>query len=102
MMALFLAAFSLTLALQPSSGNSAVVQQTMPATAVVVPSTWQQAVVADVVPGGYADELQPAVQWVPTLGDLVADPDPGTSTEAQVLQALLDEESHADMLSGGD
>jgi hypothetical protein len=102
MMALFLAAFSLTLVLQPSSGNSAVVQQTMPATPAVVPSTWQQGAMVEVVPGGYADELPPAVQWEPTLGDLVADPDPGTSAEAQALLALLDEESRVDLQSSAD
>jgi hypothetical protein len=58
--------------------------------------------VADVVPDGYADEVQPAVQWVPTLGDLVADPEPRTSAEAQALLALLDEESRVDLQSSGD
>jgi len=102
MTALFLAAFSLTLALQPSYGDSEVVQQSMPAAPVVASSTWQQGGLAEVVRVGYADELQPAVEWEPTLRDLVAAPDPGTSAEAQALLSLLDEEARVEMQSSGD
>jgi hypothetical protein len=97
MVALFMAAFSLTLALQRSPGKSGVVLQTMPATPVVVTSAWHRGGLAEAVPDGYADEFQPAIQWEPTLGDLVADPDPGTSAEAQALLALLDEEGRVDL-----
>jgi hypothetical protein len=93
MSALFLASFSLTLAMQPPSEGLASTPEVPPRDVLIPASIWTPGRNAESPPGDYVIAMPQAAQDEPTLRDLVADSDPGTSAEAQVLLALLDQES---------
>jgi hypothetical protein len=96
MAGLFLASFSLTWLLQPMPDAAAIPTRYHPGEVRVAPWTQEPVLAVTVMPGYPDDALPPAYQREPTLLELTVDSDPGTSSEAQVLLGLLNEEQGID------
>ena len=95
MAGLFLAAFSLTWALQRPGGQPGSATVLGPTSLPVSPSNQYTGLQMEAATNSPEDAVTPEEQRAPTLDEMAVDPDPRTSTEAQILLGLLEEEKHA-------